>query len=163
MPGVRPLRVVQAQEKFRMIEREYTFIVDFKVSVDDITQDSVKRDLKNHSKLNEWVKDPTFWEMIDRQRRLLNAILENKEVFDQLLKKIVVEELEPSTDGKLHRRLNVSKEEDTKLLEPIFISLSEEDELFWREVIEEGIFWENTNHVWDSIKVELLGATVTEM
>jgi len=35
--------------------------------------------------------------------------------------------------------------------------------MFWREVIEEGIFWENTNHVWDSIKVELLGATVTEM
>jgi|ERR1043165_5049405 hypothetical protein len=104
-----------------MIEREYTFIVDFKVSVDDITQGSVKRDLENHSQLNEWMKDPTFWEMIERQRRLLIAILENKEVFDQLLKKIVVEELEPSTDGKLHRQLNVSKEEDEKLLEPIFI------------------------------------------
>ncbi len=90
-----------------MIEREYTFIVDFKVSVNDMTQESVTHDLKNHSKLNEWVKDPTFWEMIDRQRRLLDAMLENKEVFDKLLKKIVVEELEPSTDGKLRRQLNV--------------------------------------------------------
>jgi hypothetical protein len=43
-----------------MIEKEYTFIVDFKVSVDDITQETVKRDLKDNSKLNEWVKDPTF-------------------------------------------------------------------------------------------------------
>jgi hypothetical protein len=146
-----------------MIEKEYTFIVDFKVSVDDITQETVKRDLKDHSKLNEWVKDPTFWEMIDRQKRLLNALLENKEVFDQLLKRMVVEQLEPYPDGKLHRRLGVSKEEDTKLLEPVFAKLSEEDELFWREVIEEGIFSENTNHVWESIEIELLGATVTEM
>ena len=116
--------------------------MDFKVSVDDITQESVKRDLKNHSKLNEWVRDPTFWEMIDRQKRLLNALLDNKEVFDQLLKRMVVEQLEPYPDGELHRRLGISKEEDTTLLEPVFAKLSEADELFWREVLEEGIFSE---------------------
>jgi hypothetical protein len=58
-----------------------------------------------------------------------------------------------------HRRASLSE----KLILQPALSLSEEDELFWREVIEEGIFWENTNHVWNSIKVELLGATVTEM
>ena len=146
-----------------MIEREYTFIVDFKVSVEDITQESVKRNLAHHSKIDEYVKDQTFWEMIDRQRRLLSALIENKEVFDQILKKMVVEELEPTRDGKLHRQLDVSRQEDTKILEPVFAKLSGEDELFWREVIGEGIFWENTDQVWDSIKIELTGATVTEM
>jgi hypothetical protein len=143
-----------------MIEKRMKLTVDVKFKIDDITKDNVNRDLKDFANYGEIIQDPMRWEMAERQKRFFDVLLQNEEVLNEILTKLLIERLvEPTSSGKFHTLFGVEKDEE-EILEPVLSALSREDAEFFREAIDEGVFFENTEHIWNRFQEEVKDASI---
>jgi hypothetical protein len=142
------------------MEKRFRISLDFKVTVNGITKEAAERELKTYSNYAELIKRPQTWEAVERQKRLLQAVLNNKNVLNDYLAHIVAVELESADE--ILGALDVELDED-KILKPAIDGLGKQDATFFREVIKEELFSENAMHFYQSFKVELEKAKLAEL
>jgi hypothetical protein len=106
------------------MQKHVRVTIDLKFQISEITEDDVKEDSKLFSNYEEVVNDPITWEIASCQNRLLQALLEDEEVFHTILTKYAVETyLEPSARGEVHSKFDVEAK-DQQILEPVIAKLT---------------------------------------
>lgn len=144
------------------MEKRFRISLDFTVRVNEITKESAVRELKRYSNYKELVKEPQTWEAVERQKRLLGAVLTNKVLLKKYLACIVVSEIESLSGRILAEAIGIEGDED-KILKPVFENLDKEDATFFREAKRKGLFIENAEHFFESFQVELEKAKLAEL
>jgi hypothetical protein len=145
-----------------MIERRYQLTLDFKVLVKDITKESVTRDYQDRRGFKEAAADPEFWELIDAQRELLEALTRHEEILDEFIKRTIIWQIERPEEGILAPTLNV-RIDDEILLEPVIAELDEGPKSYFEEGIEYGEFGDYIEQVTSSIQAAVTRVKLTEI
>ena len=135
-----------------IVEKHYRMTLDFRVLVGDIRKEGVER-----------VGDDAEWtrEHLERQRRLLRALLRDERVLDEFMTYLITDRVCDHPDSEFDMVFGVRTEEE--ILEPIFSALGEDDAQFFREVRRDGILWENTEQFEFCFAVDWTGATLIEI
>lgn len=144
------------------MEKRFRISLDFKVKVNEITKESAERELKRYSNYKELVKEPQTWEAVERQKRLLKAVLANKSLLKNYLARIVASEIESLSGSSLAEAIGIEGDED-KILKRALENLDKEDATFFREAKRKGLFAENAEHFFESFQVELEKAKLAEL
>lgn len=135
-----------------IVEKHYRMTLDFRVLVGDVRKDSVERvgdDLEGTD------------EHLERQRRLLRALLRDERVLDEFMTYLITDRVCDHPDSELGMVFGVRTEEE--ILEPVFSALGEDDTRFFREVRRDGILWDNTEQFEFCFAVDWTGATLIEI
>ncbi|MCA1568295.1 MAG: hypothetical protein LC803_22150 [Acidobacteria bacterium] len=134
------------------VEKHYRMTLDFRVLVGDVSKDGVERDGDDAEGAREH---------LERQRRLLCALLRDERVLDEFMTYLVTDRVCSHPDSELDKVFGVKSEEE--MLEPVFSALGEDDAQFFREVRQDGILWENTEQFECCFAVDWTGATLIEI
>jgi hypothetical protein len=145
-----------------MIERQYQLTLNFKVLVNDITKESVTRDYQRRRGFKEAAADPEFWELIDAQRELLEALTRHEDILEEFIKRTIIWQIERPEEGILAPTLNV-RIDDENMLEPIIAELDEGPKSYFEEGIEYGEFGDYIEQVTSSIRATVTGVELTEI
>ena len=145
-----------------MIERQYQLTLNFKVLVKDITKESVTRDYQYRRGFKEAAADPEFWELIDAQRELLEALTRHEDILEEFIKRTIIWQIERPEEGILAPALNV-RIDDENMLEPIIAELDEGPKSYFEEGIEYGEFGDYIEQVTSSIRATVTGVRLTEI
>ncbi len=145
-----------------MIERHYQLTLDFKVVIEDITEESVKRDYEYSIGYEEAIADPEFWEMIDGQRELLKALVKHDDILYEFIKRTIIWQVERPEEGIIGPTLNV-RIDDEVMLEPVIAELEENHRSYFDEGIEYGEFGDYIEQVTSSIQATMVNATLKEI
>jgi hypothetical protein len=135
-----------------MMEKHYRMTLDFRVLIGDVRKDGVERygdDLEGAD------------EVMERQQRLLHALLRDERVLDEFMTYLVTDRVCGHTDSELEVVFSVRPDEE--ILEPVFSALGEDDAQFFREVRRDGILWDNTEQFEFCFAVDWTGATLIEI
>ena len=147
-----------------MIRKHLQLTFEFAVSVEDITSDSVARDLSHYTNKSDLVDAPETYELAERQKKLLNALISNED----LLKKYIYLRVFSNFEGgefynDIFKFTKISNISDENLLKPVMDSLSNDEAEFFNMVAQEGLFSENTEHFFESFKVDLINVELTDL
>lgn len=96
-----------------------------------------------------------------RQKRLLRALLRDDAVLAEFMTYLVTDRVCGHSDSELGRVFGVRPQEE--MLEPVYSGMEEDDARFFREVSDEGIFWENTERMEMCFAVDWTGASLIEI
>lgn len=135
-----------------MMEKHYRMTLDFRVLVGDVRKGGVERvgdDLEGAD------------EHLERQRRLLRALLHDEKVLDEFMTYLVTDRVCSHPDSELDIVFGVRTEEE--MLEPVYSAMEEDDAQFFREVSRDGILWDNTEQFEFCFAVDWTGATLIEI
>lgn len=135
-----------------MMEKHYRMTLDFRVLVGDVRKDGVERDEDDLEGADE---------LLERQRRLLHALLRDERVLDEFMTYLVADRVCSHPDSELDMVFGVRPDEE--ILEPVFSALGEDDARFFREVSQDGILWDNTEQFERCFAVDWTGATLIEI
>jgi hypothetical protein len=122
------------------------------VLVGDVSKDGVEKDADDAEGAREH---------LERQRRLLRALLRDERVLDEFMTYLVTERVCSHTDSELGMVFGVRPDEE--MLEPVYSAMGEDDAQFFREVSQDGILWENTEQFQWCFAVDWTGATLFEI
>jgi hypothetical protein len=100
-------------------------------------------------------------EHMERQRRLLCALLRDETILAEFMTYLVTDRVCGDTESELGRVFGVRPQEE--MLEPVYTGMSEEDARFFREVREDDVFWENTELFECCFGVGWVGASLIEI
>ena len=146
-----------------MLLKQYKINLEFTLDIQEISQFMVRSGLKDHQHYNEMVKAPGVWEHVDIQKRLQQALLANPEVLEKYLHKTMVDKLEAYAPSLIKEKMGDVEEDEKEILQPVIESLNADDAKFFNEVIEEGIFAENTRQFDDSFRLNLAKVAIVEV
>lgn len=135
-----------------IVEKHYRMTLDFRVLVGDVRKDGVERDGDDLEQADEH---------LERQRRLLRALLRDERVLDEFLTYLVTDRVCGHSDSELGIVFGVRPDEE--ILEPIFSALGDDDARFFRGVRQDGILWDNTEQFERCFAVDWTGATLIEI
>ena len=122
-----------------MILKQYRFAVECTFDIEDLTSDLVHRSLKPVLNYEEAIEDYETWESVDRQRRLLHALLSDKTAlekfvriqlayrFQDLAMEVITPQLDPD-EG--------SDDPEVAILLPMIEQMSPEDLAHFASLIE---------------------------
>lgn len=144
-----------------MLEKRLRLTVDFKITADEITRQTVENYYRHYVNYQELMRSALTWEIAGREDRLLHTLIQNAEALDRFLIYVILDEVDPAEGSHLRELLRVGSEEE--ILEPIILSLGEEDVEFFKRVRADGLFHENTQLFKYSVGVEWLGARIMEI
>jgi len=103
-------------------------------------------------------------QQLTAQRRLLQAILaDNQGIYEELLRKRVLEEAECAIDEEMKDRLLLCNVPDTVLLEPLIERLPQAERLYLLRAIEDGTFEQVAGEAIYSVGVEVAGVSLIEV
>lgn len=146
------------------LQKRLRITLDFKVSVSEITDESLREYYRPFINYEDLVGDAEFWANISRQARLQKVLLEDKEALRRFLTYIVIDEVDSSFDSRLGEVFGVNGEWiEEEILEPVFSRLDEDDARYFREVSEAGALWENVEVLSKSFAVKWTAASLDEM
>lgn len=134
--------------------KTYRFVLDFEVWVNDelVTTEWDEEELDQEERAN-----------LAAQRRLLQALLDDRRgIFEELLRKRVLEEADYGVDEEWKARLLIRNVSDELLLEPLIEELPDPERLTLLEAIEEDTFEEVAGEAIHSIGVELVAVSLQE-
>lgn len=135
-----------------LVEKHYRMTLDFRVLVGDVRKDGVERDGDDAEESREH---------LERQGRLLRALLRDERALDEFMTYLVTERVCSHPDSELDKVFGVRSDE--AILEPVFSALGEDDAHFFQEVSRDGILWENTEQFECCFAVDWTGATLIEI
>lgn len=144
-----------------MLEKRIRLTVDFKITAGEITREFVEDFYRNYVNYKELTEDELTWEHVGRQNRLLQALIGNAEALDKFLTYIILGEVDPGMGSRLRKMLDV--EHEIEILGPVIESLRGDDVEFFKGVIEDGLFHENTEQFEYRVAVEWIRARLTEV
>jgi hypothetical protein len=145
-----------------MLLKQYRVILEFTLDVEEITKDAVHLALRRFANYEQLVQSPETWEHVERQRRLLKALLANQAVLQRCMQKVAVSRLESWGPKMVAEELGIDETEE-EILRPVIDGLNDEDAAFFKEAIEHGLFYENAEHFFHSFILELVGATIEQV
>lgn len=135
------------------LERRYRMTLDFRVLVTDLRwQDDGKGTADDR-----WHRR----ERTERQARLLRALLRDEAVLREFMTYLVTDRVCGHQESELGRVFGVRPEEE--MLEPVYSKMSEDDAQFFREVVRDGLFMDNTWEFEESFAVGWTGANLSEV
>ena len=135
-----------------LMEKHYRMTLDFRVMVGDVRKEGVDRDGDDTEHTREH---------LERQRRLLRALLRDERALDEFMTYLVTDRVCSHPDSELDMVFGVRPDEE--ILEPVFSALGEDDAQFFREVRQDGILWDNTEQFECCFAVDWTGATLIEI
>src|SRR4051812_28614676 len=112
------------------LERHYRVVLDFRVLVRPITPE-VCRESFFFKGANESAGDPDFMENIERQRRLYELLLRDREALEQYLLAVLTQEAGNYVYEGLPDAFDTKEEEE--LLIPLYKDIQKEDAEFFEE------------------------------
>lgn len=146
------------------LKKQLRMTLDFKVSVNEITDESLREYYRPFTNYADIVGDAEFWANIGRQVRLQKVLLEDEEALRRFLAYVVVDEVDSTFDSRLREVFGVNGEWiEEEILEPVFSRLDEDDAKYFREVSEAGALWENVEVLSKSFAVKWTAASLDEM
>lgn len=147
-----------------MIGKRLRMVLDFEVTVEELTDESLHdyyRRLKGYEELS---RDAEMWANVTRQLRLQRALLEDEEALGRFITLVVVDEVDSRLDGRLGEVFGVGGMwGEEEILGPVISRLDEEDANFYRELIEGEALHENIEALNQSFRVVWSGATLDEV
>lgn len=102
-----------------------------------------------------------FSENIERQRRLYRLLRDNRQVLEQYLLCVLIQEAGNFVYEGLANAFDATDEDE--LLIPLYRRMTDEDACFFEECRKLGVLAENTNLIAEAFKVEWVGTDVVEM
>jgi hypothetical protein len=135
-----------------MMEKHYRMTLDFRVLVGDVRKGGVERDGDDLEGADE---------LLERQRRLLHALLRDERALDEFMTYLVTDRVCSHTDSELEMVFGVRPDEE--ILEMVYSAMGEDDARFFREVRQDGILWDNTEQFERCFAVDWTGATLIEI
>lgn len=140
-----------------VIERTYRTVMDVRVRISEITPENVA---------GYFTPDETGeglpWEWAERQNRLLSALLKDKESLDQFLAWIVRCDLDLLFDSRQVAGKQADEDED-RLFERVFSSMSREDALYFKEAMREGLLPENIELLNKAFMIDWRGVDIKDV
>ncbi|MBA3239997.1 MAG: hypothetical protein H0T60_02070 [Acidobacteria bacterium] len=147
-----------------MLKKRLRMVLNFEVEVEELTEEGLHLHYGRYANYEELVADRECWENARRQIRLQRVLLEDEEAFRKYLTYVAAVEVDDSNDSRICEVFGVGgdrAEED--ILEPLFSRLCKEDEIFYRELSEEGILFDNTEALSRSFRGRLTRAALEEI
>lgn len=141
-------------------ERHYRVVLDFRVLVRPITPE-VCRESFFFNDGNESAGEPDFLENVERQRRLYELLLGDREALEQYLLAVLTQEAGNYVYEGLPDAFDTKEEEE--LLIPLYKGMEKGDAEFFEECRREGALDANTELIGTAFKVEWVGAEIAEM
>lgn len=148
------------------LRKRLRMTLDFEVEVEELTDERLHEYYRQSSNYEELASDLELWENLRRQIRLQSALLEDEGALRRFLTHVVVNEVDPSLDGRLGEVFGVGGMwVEEGILEPLFSRLGEEDERYFREVSdgEAGHLYENIVVLDRSFVARWIGARLEEI
>jgi hypothetical protein len=142
------------------LERHYRITLDFRLRLRPITPE-VCRESFFFKDENASADEPHLRENVERQRRLLALLRNNKQVLERYLLTVVAQEAAGLVFGGLAEAFGVTEDED--VLSPLYAQMSEEDAKYFEGCAEEGLLWESAQPVAKAFGVEWVGAELAEI
>jgi hypothetical protein len=131
-------------------EKHYRMTLDFRVLIGEVEEVIRDGDDAEHAR-----------EHRERQERLLRALLSNERVLGEFMTYLVTDRVCGHTDSELDKVFGVRPEEE--MLEPVYSGMGEDDARFFREVKDNGLFWDNTEQFEWCFAVDWTGANLVEI
>lgn len=139
-----------------LIERTCRITLDVKVMVSEITPENVADSFIP----DETDEDGLTWEWAERQNRLLLMLIQDEETLKEFLIDITREDLEFILNSEY---MSPGKSIELELIERITSRMEGEDALFFQEVKEAGILWDNARLVDEAFWLEWKRAEIREI
>lgn len=102
-----------------MILKQYRFVVECIFNIEDLTDEVVHRSLKPHLEYEDEIKDKETWERADRQRRLLHALLQNKQELEKYVRNEIAGQIQIVVHDEVSPQLEAQEDSDDMLLRAI--------------------------------------------
>lgn len=147
-----------------MIPKRLRMVLDFEVTVEELTDESLREYYRRFKDYEGLVGDAETWANVSRQIGLQRALLGDEEALGRFLTLVVVDEVDSRLDGRLGEVFGVGgmwREEE--ILGPVISRLDAEDANFYRELIEGEVLHENTEALNQSFRVIWRSATLEEV
>jgi len=135
-----------------IVEKHYRMTLDFRVLIGNVRKEEIER-------VGDGLEGAD--EHLERQRRLLRALLCDERALDDFMTYLVTDRVCRHPDSELGMVFGVRPDEE--ILEPVYSALGEDDAQFFREVRQEGILWDNTEQFEFCFAVDWTGATLIEI
>ena len=140
--------------------KQYRLNLEFELNIQDMNEMLVRRRLKQIPNYEEVKNEPSLREMVEHQRMLLEGLLDNKETLEKYVHKLWIDMFEAYALNLLKEQLKEVEEDEQTILSPIIQGLSPKARKFFEEVMEEGIFSENTREFQECFQFKLVNAKV---
>jgi hypothetical protein len=85
----------------KVLEKRLRMVLDFEVTVEELTDESLREYYRRFKSYEEMVGDVEMWANVTRQARLQRALLEDNEALGRFLTLVVVDEVDSRLDGRL--------------------------------------------------------------
>jgi hypothetical protein len=147
------------------ITKHFRMVMDFTVTGDDSKIPANGVHATFHGGNSTRSGDDALWkEDDDRQRRLFQAVLSNKQSLRQFMEVEIATWLECSASNQWHDILfDVDELQTEQVLQPAISTLSEDDQRHFAEVEEEGVFFENTEVFHDCFETQFDTISLTQL
>src|ERR1044071_6734758 len=144
-----------------MTPKRLRMVLDFKVTVEELTDESLHEYYRRFRSYEEQARDPETWANVTRQLRLQRALVEDEEALGRFITLVVVDEVDSRLDGRLGEVFGVGGMwGEEEILGPVISRLDEEDANFYRELIDGEALHENIEALNQSFRVLWSGATL---
>ena len=142
--------------------KRYKVTFEFFLDIDELTDELATENIRRYSNFTELVRSPEHWEHVERQRHLLQALLEDEEVLREYVQNEVASQLEVRVEEQVKERLgDIDRDED--ILIPLIDQLPPEDAVPFEEAIENGVFYENTEEFSRCFNLNLRRVSIGEV
>lgn len=120
-----------------MIAKRLRMVLDFEVTVEELTEESLHEYYRRFKIYEEQAGDAETWANVTRQLRLQRALLQDGEALGRFLTLVVVDEVDSRLDSRLGEVFGVGGMwGEEEILGRVFSRLGEEDAQFYRELSE---------------------------
>ena len=136
-----------------VVEKRLRMTLDFRVLIGELKEEGVGSDGGKNGEQGQ--------DYVARQERLLRALLRDERVLAEFITYLVTDRVCGHADSDLVKVFGVRSQEE--MLEPVYSAMGEEDARFFREAVEEGVFFESTEQMEWCFGVEWTGASLTEI
>jgi hypothetical protein len=147
-----------------MRAKRLRMVLDFEVTVEELTEESLREYYRRFESYEEMAGDPETWANVTRQLRLQRALLEDGEALGRFLTLVVVDEVDSRLDSRLGEVFGVGGMwGEEEILGTVFSRLDDEDAEFYRELSEGEVLHENIEGLSRSFRAVWKSATLEEV
>ena len=143
-----------------LAERRVSLTVEFKIAFREITPETAL-EMNPSDDPEEVLGDAALMGEVERQAKILGALLEDEEALRGFIACAVIDEV-AAGDGELLRKA-LGARSDEEVLRPVTERMGAEDAEFYEGAREEGVFDERLDLLLYSTPVECLGVRMTEV
>lgn len=142
-----------------MIQRRFRLTMEFGAQVQDFNDENFVNDLRHYANFDEILADREWLEYTKAfQERLYQAVVSRPDLVSALLRGCVIVEADDCTE-----QLSRESPNDEEIMQPAFEALPGSDQRKWKEIIENEVFSENSEHVWKRFSAWPISAELTDL